>query len=152
MTQDLEKLKEWIGQKETDIDYVTIPAVHRLAATLDRDDPMPKFGDALPIGMVRKMLEPKRSGDGMPWGDRWVYVTAWDKFFHLDTAEEIVEATMSVCREAGKTPIRVKDVVGFAVNRVLHQPRLVYFNCRLKWQQLKLSNTIFQMLNRSFMS
>ena len=42
---DIEKLKEWIGQKETDIDYVTIPAVNRLAATLDRDDPMPKFGD-----------------------------------------------------------------------------------------------------------
>ncbi len=50
MTQDLEKLKEWIGQKETDIDYVTIPSVHRLASTLDRDDPMPKFGDALPPG------------------------------------------------------------------------------------------------------
>ena len=50
MTQDLEKLKEWIGQKETDLDYVTAPAVHRLAATLDLDYPMPKMGDALPIG------------------------------------------------------------------------------------------------------
>ena len=50
MTQDLEKLKEWIGQKESDIDYVTVPAVHRLAATLDRDDPMPKMGDPLPVG------------------------------------------------------------------------------------------------------
>ncbi len=50
MTQNLEELKKWIGQKETDVDYVTIPAVHRLAATLDRDDPMPKFGDPLPIG------------------------------------------------------------------------------------------------------
>ena len=50
MTQDLEKLKEWIGQTESDIDYVTVPAVHRLAATLDRADPMPKMGDPLPIG------------------------------------------------------------------------------------------------------
>ena len=50
MTESLEKLKEWIGQKETAVDYVTIPAVHRLAATLDRDDPMPKAGDPLPIG------------------------------------------------------------------------------------------------------
>ncbi len=50
MTQDLEKLKEWIGQRETDVDYVTIPAVHRLAATLDRNDPMPKIGDPLPVG------------------------------------------------------------------------------------------------------
>jgi 3-hydroxybutyryl-CoA dehydrogenase len=38
----------------------------------------------------------------------------------LDTAPEVVELTMQVCRDIGKTPIRVKDVVGFAVNRVLH--------------------------------
>ena len=50
MTQDLEKLKEWIGQKESAVDYVTVPAVHRLAATLDRDDPMPRMGDPLPVG------------------------------------------------------------------------------------------------------
>ena len=50
MTQDLEKLKEWIGQQESAVDYVTVPAVHRLAATLDRDDPMPRTGDPLPIG------------------------------------------------------------------------------------------------------
>ena len=50
MTQDLEHLKTWIGRCETDVDYVTVPAVHRLSATLDRDDPMPKAGDPLPIG------------------------------------------------------------------------------------------------------
>jgi 3-methylfumaryl-CoA hydratase len=50
MTQALERLAEWIGQQETDVDYVTVPAVHRLSATLDRDDPMPKLGDPLPIG------------------------------------------------------------------------------------------------------
>lgn len=50
MTQDLEKLKEWIGRKESDTDYVTVPAVHRLAATLDRDDPVPRTGDPLPVG------------------------------------------------------------------------------------------------------
>jgi 3-methylfumaryl-CoA hydratase len=50
VTQDLEHLKKWVGEKETDVDYVTVPSVHRLAATLDRDDPMPKMGDPLPIG------------------------------------------------------------------------------------------------------
>lgn len=50
MIQDLEQLKKWIGEKETDLDYVTVPSVHRLAATLDRDDAMPKIGDALPPG------------------------------------------------------------------------------------------------------
>lgn len=50
MTQDLDRLAEWIGNRETDIDYVTVPSVHRLAATLDRDDPRPKIGDPLPVG------------------------------------------------------------------------------------------------------
>ena len=38
----------------------------------------------------------------------------------MDTAAETVETTIAVCREVGKTAIKVKDVVGFAVNRVLH--------------------------------
>ena len=50
MTAELENLKKWIGEKETDVDYVTIPSVHRLSATLDRDDAIPQMGDALPIG------------------------------------------------------------------------------------------------------
>ena len=50
MTQDLEKLKDWIGRKEHGTDYVTVPLVDRLAATLDRDDAFAKIGDPLPIG------------------------------------------------------------------------------------------------------
>ena len=38
----------------------------------------------------------------------------------LDTAPETVETAMAACKDAGKVPIRVKDVVGFAVNRILH--------------------------------
>jgi 3-hydroxybutyryl-CoA dehydrogenase len=36
------------------------------------------------------------------------------------TSESAVELAQRLARGAGKTPIRVKDVVGFAVNRVLH--------------------------------
>jgi 3-hydroxybutyryl-CoA dehydrogenase len=36
----------------------------------------------------------------------------------FDTAPETVETAMRLTREAGKTPIRVKDVAGFAVNRM----------------------------------
>lgn len=46
----LERLAQWVGRRESDSDHVTIPAVHRLAATLDRDDPVPRIGDPLPIG------------------------------------------------------------------------------------------------------
>lgn len=38
----------------------------------------------------------------------------------LNTDPKAVEAASEVCRAAAKTPIVVKDVVGFAVNRLLH--------------------------------
>jgi len=38
----------------------------------------------------------------------------------LETEEETVTFMMECCRKIGKTPIRVKDVPGFAVNRLLH--------------------------------
>lgn len=36
------------------------------------------------------------------------------------TSEETIALALRLCRGAGKTPIRVKDVAGFAVNRALH--------------------------------
>jgi 3-methylfumaryl-CoA hydratase len=39
---------EWIGRTERSVDRVTAAPVAGLAATLDRDDPAPKDGDALP--------------------------------------------------------------------------------------------------------
>ncbi|HEY9446521.1 MAG TPA: hypothetical protein VIQ62_05550, partial [Burkholderiales bacterium] len=38
-------LEAWIGRRERATDCITVPLVHRLAATLDRDDPMPRHGD-----------------------------------------------------------------------------------------------------------
>ena len=38
----------------------------------------------------------------------------------LETKEEVVLFTMECCRKINKVPIRVKDVTGFAVNRILH--------------------------------
>ena len=38
----------------------------------------------------------------------------------FDTASETVEIALRLCTEIGKTPVRVKDVAGFAVNRLLH--------------------------------
>jgi 3-hydroxybutyryl-CoA dehydrogenase len=38
----------------------------------------------------------------------------------FDTAETTIETAMSAMMDIGKTPIRVKDVAGFAVNRMLH--------------------------------
>lgn len=49
MAEQLENLKQWIGEQETEVDYVIMPSVHRLPATLDRDEAFPKMGDALPL-------------------------------------------------------------------------------------------------------
>jgi 3-hydroxybutyryl-CoA dehydrogenase len=38
----------------------------------------------------------------------------------FETTDAALDTAMRLCRDAGKTPIKVKDVVGFAVNRVLH--------------------------------
>ncbi|MDE2364167.1 MAG: 3-hydroxyacyl-CoA dehydrogenase family protein [Hyphomicrobiales bacterium] len=38
----------------------------------------------------------------------------------FETAPETVETAMRLCTVAGKSPIRIKDVAGFAVNRLLH--------------------------------
>jgi len=47
---DVESLRGWIGRSESQTDFVTVPAVHRLAAMLDRDDAFPRAGDPLPAG------------------------------------------------------------------------------------------------------
>lgn len=38
----------------------------------------------------------------------------------FDTSQETFNKTMEYCEQAGKAPIKVKDVAGFAVNRMLH--------------------------------
>jgi len=38
----------------------------------------------------------------------------------LETEDKTVLFMMDCCRKIGKTPIKVKDVTGFAVNRILH--------------------------------
>ncbi len=48
MIEGQDRYRAWIGRTQTARDLVTASPVARLAATLDRDDPPPKTGDALP--------------------------------------------------------------------------------------------------------
>ncbi len=45
---DIDALRRWIGREETRTDIVTAAPIAALAATLDRDDPPPQAGDAVP--------------------------------------------------------------------------------------------------------
>jgi 3-methylfumaryl-CoA hydratase len=48
MTVDIEHLRTWIGRSEVTLDTATAAPVRASSATLDRDDPPPQPGDALP--------------------------------------------------------------------------------------------------------
>ena len=50
MSDSAEHLRQWIGRKETHHDLATAWPIAALAATLDRDDPPPREGDAIPEG------------------------------------------------------------------------------------------------------
>ncbi|MDP2239433.1 MAG: MaoC family dehydratase N-terminal domain-containing protein [Burkholderiales bacterium] len=50
MTDDLDRLREWIGKQQSQSDIATAWPVAALAATLDRDDPGPADGDSIPLG------------------------------------------------------------------------------------------------------
>ncbi len=50
MTVDIDHLRQWIGRTEETADQATAPPLACLAATLDRDDPEPRPGDAVPPG------------------------------------------------------------------------------------------------------
>lgn len=68
---DATLLEEWIGRRESAVDYITVPLVHRLAATLDRDDVAPRPGDPLPIGwhgvlFPRVVRQSQIGADGHP--------------------------------------------------------------------------------------
>ena len=49
MIIDLEHLQQWIGKTERHTDTITATPVAALSATLDRDDPLPRNGDPLPV-------------------------------------------------------------------------------------------------------
>lgn len=50
MSDDLDHLRGWVGKTETRRDEANPWPLAALAATLDRDDPVPKAGDAIPPG------------------------------------------------------------------------------------------------------
>ncbi len=48
MNAELNRWQQWIGREEQRIDHITAAPLAALSATLDRDDPAPHTGDALP--------------------------------------------------------------------------------------------------------
>jgi 3-methylfumaryl-CoA hydratase len=70
VADDLEKLMDWIGQKESGSDDVTVPLVERLAATLDLEH-APQEGEPLPAGwhsvlFPRVVRQSQVGADGHP--------------------------------------------------------------------------------------
>ena len=50
MAENLDRLKDWIGKKESKADIATAWPVAAMSATFDRRDPEPRQGDSIPPG------------------------------------------------------------------------------------------------------
>ena len=50
MTDDFEKLRDWVGNTEQTTDTLVASPLVRASATLDRSDPPPADGDQVPPG------------------------------------------------------------------------------------------------------
>lgn len=76
----------------------------------------------IPISTLAASLSEARRGDfvGMHYFSPVSRMKLVEIIPGFDTGDAAIEAAMAYARSAGKTPIRVKDVAGFAVNRMLH--------------------------------
>lgn len=76
----------------------------------------------IPISVLASYLRPERRGKFV--GTHYFSPVSRMKLVEvipgLETTPETMETAMHLCRELGKTPIAIKDVAGFAVNRLLH--------------------------------
>ena len=77
---------------------------------------------SIPITLLATALKPERRGlfAGAHFFSPASVMKLVEVIPGLETKEETVSFLMECCRQIGKTPIRVKDVAGFVVNRILH--------------------------------
>ena len=50
MSESLEHLRQWVGRQQTHHDLATAWPIAALNATLNRQEPEPKLGQAIPLG------------------------------------------------------------------------------------------------------
>ncbi len=133
MSLDLDHLKTWIGRTETLTDTVTPVPVQALAATLDRDDPLPRAGDVLPklwhwlyflpiapASQIGPDGHPKRGGFLPPvslprrmWaGGRYTF----DGELHVGEAITRRSTILDVSAKTGRTGTLVFVKVGHAIS------------------------------------
>ncbi len=77
---------------------------------------------SIPITRLATCLEPERRGKfaGAHFFSPAFIMKLVEIIPGLETSEETVSFLMDLCGKIGKGPIRVKDVTGFVVNRLLH--------------------------------
>jgi len=76
----------------------------------------------IPISVLASHFDPKRRTNfvGTHYFSPVLRMKLVEVMPGIETSPDAVEAAMQFCREIRKTPIAIKDVPGFAVNRLLH--------------------------------
>jgi 3-hydroxybutyryl-CoA dehydrogenase len=97
-------------------------AFAKLDAICKRDCVFATNTSSIPITLLASSLKPERTGQFL--GAHFFSPASVMKLVEvipgLETKDETIIFMMECCHKIGKTPIRVKDVPGFAVNRLLH--------------------------------
>lgn len=76
----------------------------------------------IPIAALASYVAPERRGQfiGTHYFSPVSRMRLVEVIPHFETSQDTIDMAMRLCAAAGKAPIRIKDVAGFAVNRLLH--------------------------------
>jgi 3-hydroxybutyryl-CoA dehydrogenase len=101
---------------------VKLDVLRRLAAACPADCILATNTSTIPISTLAAALPPERRPAFI--GTHFFSPVSRMKLVEVisgfNTDERTIDTVLSHCRKIGKEPIRVKDVAGFAVNRMLH--------------------------------
>ncbi|WP_257555967.1 3-hydroxyacyl-CoA dehydrogenase family protein [Sphingobium sp. CFD-2] len=114
--------REFVTEAVFEQEQIKTDLLGRLAAVVSQDCIIASNTSTIPISTLAGALPAERRSRFI--GTHYFSPVSRMKLVEVipgfDTSEETMDAAMAIMTEIGKTPIRVKDVAGFAVNRMLH--------------------------------
>jgi 3-hydroxybutyryl-CoA dehydrogenase len=101
---------------------IKVELLSRLDAIVGPDRLIASNTSTIPISTLAAAIAPERRGRfiGTHYFSPVSRMQLVEVIPGFDTSEETFGRVIEIMAEIGKTPIRVKDVAGFAVNRMLH--------------------------------
>ncbi len=113
---------EFVTEAVFEREDVKADVLHRLDALCGEGCLIATNTSTIPISTLASYLSKERRSDfvGTHYFSPVSRMPLVEVIPGFDTSEQALERAIDYCQRAGKTPVKVKDVAGFAVNRMLH--------------------------------